>query len=158
MRAGGGGVHPDAMQLSTPAANAARYAASRLGVQLSDYVAQAVADAVLDAADSILSTSESVPRHLWQNPDAQGHVLQQLRRKLLDEITGQGLVPTALPTQTLTYQSWRYGNDQPLRASETEPAEWDTVEVTLTVPVRVPPVDRKAAVKAGILSGGARRP
>jgi hypothetical protein len=32
-------------------------------------------------------------------------------------------------------------------------AEWETVILTLTVPVRRPPVDRGAAVKAGILTG-----
>jgi hypothetical protein len=141
---------------ATSHADAVRRVLNRRGITVDDYVTQRVADAVLGYADNTMSVRESMPRHPWQDPGVQEHMLQQLRRKLLEEITSQGLVPTALPTQTLAYQSWRYGNEQPLRASEAEPAEWDTVEVTLTVPVRVPPVDRKAAVKAGILSGGTR--
>lgn len=141
------------MQPTNAAALAASQAAAVRGIHLTDYVAQAVAEAVLDAVDGTMSVRESMPRHMWQDSAAQDYVLQQLRRKLLDEITSQGLVPTALPAQSLRYVSWTFGSDQPLRASETEPAEWDTVEITLTVPVRVPPVDRKAAVKAGILGG-----
>jgi len=37
-----------------------------------------------------------------------------------------------------------------------EEADWQQVVLTLEVGVRVPPVDREAAVKAGILSGHPR--
>lgn len=148
------------IQQATTPADAAGRAAALHGITLPGYAAQQIADAVLGYADNTMSVRDSVERRMWQDPGAQEHVLQQLRRKLLEEITSQGLVPTSLPAVALRYASWRYGTDQPLpmRASEAEPAEWDTVEVTLTAPVRVPPVDRKAAVKAGILSGGTVRP
>lgn len=138
------------------AAEAAGRAAALHGISLPGYAARQIADAVLGHADSTASARDSVERRMWQDPGAREYLLQRLRHRLLDEITSQGLVPTALPTVALAYQSWRYGSEQPLRASEAEPAEWDTVEVTLTVPVRVPPVDRKAAVKAGVLSGETR--
>lgn len=139
---------------ATSAADAARRILARRRINIPDYIAEQVADAVLGYSGNMMSVRESIPRHLWQHPDIQEHALQRLRHQLLDEITSQGLLPSALPSHALVYQSWRYGSDQPLRASETEPAEWDTVEITLTAPVRVPPVDRKAAVKAGVLGGG----
>lgn len=139
-------------QAASPA-DAAGRAAALHGISLPGYAAQQIADAVLGYADNTVSVRESVEQRMWQSPGAQDHVLQHLRHQLLDEITSQGMVPTALPTAALRYGSWLYGSDRPHRSSEAEPAEWNTVEVTLTVPVRVPPVDRKAAVKAGILGG-----
>jgi hypothetical protein len=142
----------DLAQATSPA-DAARRILARRGITVNDYVAQVVADAVLNHVSNTISVRESVERGTWQSPGAQDYMLQRLRHRLLDEITSQGLIPTALPTAALRYGSWLYGTGEPMRASETEPAEWDTVEVTVSAPVRVPPVDRKAAVKAGILGG-----
>jgi hypothetical protein len=163
----GSRVHPEGVtdtttadrayvQQATTPADAAGRAAALHGISLPGYAAQQIADAVLGYADNTVSVRDSVERRTWQDPGAQEHLLQRLRHRLLDEITSQGLIPTALPAVALRYASWLYGSDRPLpmRVSETEPAEWDTVEVTLTTPVRVPPVDRKAAMKAGLLSGG----
>lgn len=142
----------DLAQATSPA-DAARRILARRGITVDDYVAQVVADAVLNHVSNTISVRESVERGTWQSPGAQDYMLQRMRHRLLDEITSQGMVPTALPSQALRFVSWPYRSDVPIRASETEPAEWDTVEVTVSAPVRVPPVDRKAAVKAGILGG-----
>lgn len=126
------------IQHATSPAHAAGRAAALHGITLPRDTAQQIADAVLGHADKQHSVRTSLDRRTWQHPDVCEHALQRLRHQLLDEITSQGLLPTALPTQTLTYVSWQYRSSKPLAASETEPAEWDAVEITLTVPVRTP--------------------
>jgi hypothetical protein len=126
------------IQHATSAAHAAGRAAALRGITLPRDVAQQIADAVLGHADNKYSVRVSLDRRAWQHPDAHEHALQQLRRQLLDEITSRELLPVALPAQTLTYVSWRYGSNEPLAASTAEPADWDSVEITLTVPVRTP--------------------
>lgn len=131
---------------ATSAADAARRILARRCINIPDYIAEQVADAVLGYSDNRLEVRGTAERWIWQDPDGQAHILQRLRHQLLDTVTSGGYVPTALPTQTCTYTSWRDGGRT---VAATEP--WDQAEITLTVPVRTPPVDREAAVKAGIL-------
>lgn len=142
----------DLAQATSPA-DAARRMLARRGITVYDYLAQDVADAVLNYASDTISVRDRCERHMWQSRDFQEHLLQRLRHRLLDEITTQGCVPTALPAQAIRYVTWA-GSEPPAQPGDPEPAVWDQAEVVLSAPVRMPPVDRKAAVKAGILSGG----
>lgn len=38
-----------------------------------------------------------VPRALWENPEARAAIREQLHRQLLDEVSGQKLVPASPP-------------------------------------------------------------
>lgn len=135
------------------AADAVRIALSYHGFHVSEYAAQQAADAALNHPDNIMNVQEHIPRPMWEDASGHNHALQHLRYRLLDEITSRGCVPTALPTQSLTYMTLRFGVDTPASGSDIEPAEWDMVVVRLSAPIRTPPIDRKAAVQAGILNG-----
>lgn len=123
-------------QAATPA-DAAGRAAALHGITLPGYAAQQIADAVLGHADNKIQARHLVYRHMWEIPEAQEQVLWDMRRRLLQEVIRQECVPTALPTETITYMSHLFGAET-ASSSATEPAEWGQVEITLTVPVRTP--------------------
>lgn len=116
---------------------------SRHGILLPDGVAREAAEAVLCYQDEIAGHQMAAPRHQWQDPAFREYARQRQRRELLDNITGQGKVPVALPRESVRFLvSWL--NKEVPESS----AEWDTVEVALRVGVRNPLVGHEAAVSA----------
>lgn len=113
-------------------------------------VLELIAREILAYADDQVGTIQVAPREMWENEGYRRHRRQAMRRELIEAVTSQGYVPVGLPTETLVYvrmgPPW-YGGEVP------ESADWDTVKVSLEVKVRTPPVDRAAAVRAGILTG-----
>ncbi|MER6830836.1 hypothetical protein ABT352_32920 [Streptosporangium sp. NPDC000563] len=142
----------------TPAEAAAR-AARKNGVFLYDEVAAEIARAVLEAHDTVYQVREAVPKEVWAAPDAQTHIRRGLRKSLMAELADKELLPVALPTESLRYLAYGYwmtktsayappgvamrawadsyvGDEVPANLAETDTVAWETVEVTLTVPVR----------------------
>lgn len=127
-----------------------------------EYILRAIADAVLATADTICQVEELCVRQWWEREERyRDHVRQELRHKLLDGITRDGRIPTALPVETLGYRDIRRAwptDGAPRWDGGVVPdeavaggADWTHRLVRLTVPVRTPPVDRAAAVRAGVL-------
>lgn len=135
------------------------------GIHLYTHVAAAIADAVLNTtADTVVSMREACAREQWEHDERyRDHVRAHLRRKLLDAVTSQGRIPTTLPVEELRHYDWRNWPMSRMTDEQTpdgavvpdwaieQGADWTHVEVSLTVPVRTPPIDRAAAVKAGLV-------
>ena len=146
------------------ATEAVQIAARQVGSELAGYQAQWVAEVARTFAEGGSAVREACPRQMWEIEDYRQHVRREMRFRLLDELTSQGFIPVDLPSETLRYLGrWGFMAGDDLERAEGIPeipaeaveqgAEWETVILTLTVPVRRPPVDRAAAVKAGILTG-----
>lgn len=116
-------------------------ALARHGISLPEYAARDVVEAVLSFTGQVMTHRAIVDALQWQEPDGRTFALQQLRRELLDEVTRKGFVPVTLPRQTVQ------------TVPEPFAQNGCRVEISMTVAVRMPPVDREAAVKAGILGG-----
>lgn len=137
-------------------------AAGFVNTMLYDHQAAYIAEVARSFAESQVRVCQAILRDQWSIEDFRAHVRQRMRHKLFDTVTSQGLIPVALPAEVLRYVP-RFGwmpCDDPEKVSAEVPAEavaqgadWEAVILMLTVPVRVPPVDREAAVKAGILTG-----
>lgn len=143
---------------------AVKRAAAFVNVDLADFQAKAIAEAARSYADAgELVIRQSMRREQWTIEGFRDHVRQRMRHELLDTVTRQGLIPVDLPAESLKYMDrWFMPTDDlerpqgiPAEAVEAG-AEWETVILTLSVPVRKPPVDRAKAVKAGILTGGSQ--
>lgn len=132
----------------------ARYGAH---YDLPDHVLGDLVRAVLDCADGVDEVSRRVPSHIWPMETARQYARSEMRANLLDHIFSHGHVPTALPKEEISYHSLGLSVDDPF--GEEIPAEavaagavpFYMVRLTLWCPVRIPPVDRAAAVKAGLL-------
>lgn len=147
---------------ATSAADAVMRAAQRFHIPIEyDYQARAVAEAALSYADTTVTSRRPARKDEWADEGYRDYLRQDMRHKLLDLVTRQGLIPVALPAETLKYMDrWFNPVTDDMERPEGIPAEavkqgaeWETVILTLSVPVRRPPVDRAAAVKAGILAG-----
>jgi hypothetical protein len=136
------------------AARAVMLAAGEVGVTVAEYQAKRMADAAIAFYDEIVQAREVASRHLWEAPGFQEHRRQSMRHKLLDGITRRGLVPVSLPHETVHFllSSFAGFQDPDAGTEVPESAPWDMAAVTLDVAVRRPPVDREAAVRAGILT------
>lgn len=135
---------------------AVQIAASYVGLQnVDDWQAKAIAEAARDFADNVVGNTQMALRFQWEQPGYQDHMRQRMRHELLDTVTRQGLVPVELPSEKLMYRQGRFGLEGAEVPEEAvnQGADWDEVQVMLRVRVRTPPVDRAAAVKAGILAG-----
>lgn len=131
--------------------------ARRHRVNVPDSVAREIAAALLGYADSAIEVRQSYLREQWSNEQHRNHLRERMRWQLLNEVTKQGRIPAALPTEGIRYLSAPWHIADPDNASEV-PAEavaqgapYERVEVVLAVQVRTPPVDRAAAVRAGVL-------
>jgi hypothetical protein len=131
------------------------------GRQISDWQARMIAEAACGFAEQVVETTKTAPREPhWEDPRFREHLRQEMRWDLLDMVTRTGRVPVSLPAEQVRYLRG-FGLTAPPGSGagtggmeETgEDGPWDTVAVTLTVGVRVPPVDRAAAVRAGLLHG-----
>lgn len=128
----------------------------RNSVALPQHVADQIVAAVLGYADSAYMVREIVVRQAWEQVDYRDRIRQRMRSQLLDEVTAQARLPVALPSEALRYLAHPItfpgdeGREIPADAVSAG-ADYEHVEVTLAVPVRTPPVDRKAAVRAGVL-------
>ena len=132
-------------------AEAVRRAAAYVGVNVEhDYQAAAIANAARSFADTVVHVRQTAHRFQWEEADGfRDYLRQAMRRELLDAVASQGLIPVALPSETLRYSAGFLDGFREMP----EDSGWQEVTVTLEVPVRTPPVDREAAVKAGLLDG-----
>lgn len=130
-------------------------AAGEVGVSVAEHQAKHLAEAAIAFFDEIVQLRQAAQPVQWDQPGFQDYLRQHMRHELLDGITRRGLVPTSLPSETLRFMgggSYAAFVDPENGGYEVpETAEWHTVYVTLEVPVRKPPIDREAAVRAGIL-------
>jgi hypothetical protein len=128
---------------------------------LHDYQAQAIADAARSFADSTVHVTRGVARRDWEDDQFRHYVRDKMRYDLLALLTKQGLIPVDLPAESVKYLDRWFNPDvhDAERVSGIPPeavkagTEWETIMLMLSVPVRRPPVDRAAAVRAGILAG-----
>ncbi|MEU8378280.1 hypothetical protein [Streptosporangium sp. NPDC048865] len=142
----------------TPAEAAAR-AARENGAFLYDEVAAEIARAVLEAHDTTFEVSEWVARENWNIPDYREHIRRHLRHALLLGLADKGLLPVEAPTESLRYLAHGYwstktseqssgvgpnrvwldsyvGAEVPADRAEAGTIAWETVVITLKVPVR----------------------
>jgi hypothetical protein len=134
------------------AAEAVRETAHRLGFGIPDYAAAACAEAACAHAEGVVQNRQMAGRLQWAEPGFREYLRRKMRHDLLDEMTESGYVPVSLPRETIRYMTG--GLLDPAGTHEVpETGDWQTAAVTLEAGVRRPPVDRKAAVRAGILSG-----
>jgi hypothetical protein len=128
--------------------------AARHGMRVNPHVASLIARALLDWADAAYEVHQTVPKEAWAQTGFRDSLRQEMRRQLLDEVTSQGRIPTALPSEAVRYLDNPFpkpsGSEVPPWAVQAG-APYGWVEVTLAVQVRTPPVDRAAAVRAGLL-------
>lgn len=103
---------------------AAKQAAARHGVLLTDQAAQDITDAALDAHNTRAFVTQHVYAEAWENEDYREHLRSSLLRELLAKTVEQGTVPVELPIMTT-----RIAPEQTFYASE-------MVEVAMTVRVR----------------------
>lgn len=134
--------------------HAVQHIAAANHLNIPDYIAREIANAVLSYHDNIVSVQQQGPSDVWdQEEHYRDHIRHDMRWKLLDGITAKGLLPVALPTETVHFGRMEFG------AEPTVLPDWavergdhgDTVVVRLSCKVRTPPIDREAAVKAGII-------
>lgn len=123
------------------------------GYRVPDYILRDVVDAVFACSDGALDVKEEVTRDMWAEESVRQHVRNHLRLQLLDAITRNGHVPTALPTEEIGYATIGFGAGHytpvPPKAVE-HGADYDVVVVRLWVPYRSPHSGRAADVQAGL--------
>uniref|UniRef100_UPI003F49987A hypothetical protein n=1 Tax=Streptosporangium sp. CA-235898 TaxID=3240073 RepID=UPI003F49987A len=142
----------------TPAEAAAR-AARESGVFLYEDAAAHIARAVLEAHDTTFEVKEWAARENWDIPDYREHIRRHLRHALLLGLADKGLLPVAVPTESVSYLAhghWNIqtseqssgaspnrvwldsfqGTEVPASRAEAGTVDWETVVVTLKVPVR----------------------
>jgi hypothetical protein len=98
-------------------------AAARYGIDIHDTAARAIADAVLECADSDHRVTMEITPETWGQPGVRTHVTDCLRRQLAIELMELGMLPTALPREVVT----------------TTYAPWEVTKVEMVVPVRKAP-------------------
>lgn len=131
-------------------------AAGEVGVGLAEHQAKHIADAAIAFYDEAAAVRQVASPEMWRAPGFQGHLRQSMRHELLDMITRKGLVPVSLPRETVRFMGGGYAafvDPEGAGYEVPETGDWHQAAVMLSVPVRRPPVDREAAVKAGILGG-----
>lgn len=142
------------MPAARSAAEAVRRIARERGFDIGEWGAHLMAEAACSFYDDVTVGRQIAHRPQWKHPGYREHLRQRMRHELLDLITRQGFVPVSLPHEEVRFVAG--GILDPANMHEVpESADWLTVVVTLECPVRRPPVDRKAAVKAGLLNGPA---
>jgi hypothetical protein len=135
-------------------------AASLVGADLLVHQAEALAEAAGIWASGWVTVRYAADRRMWEMDGFRDHVRQEMRWKLLDKITREGHVPVSLPaeklyrTRFMPFQREPDADDTPVPSfSMPEDSDWDQVAIVLEVGIRTPEVDRRAAVKTGILNG-----
>lgn len=115
-----------------------------------------IAAALFDYADTAYEVRRLSDRREWEDQARRERILLDLRRQLFDEVAGQGLIPTALPSRAIRYfalPAFVDGQRQSEVPAEfaAQGADYESVEITLGVQCRTPEIDRAAAVRAGLL-------
>jgi len=143
---------------------AVQMAAWLQGISVAEHQARLIAEVALSFSDSVLHIRQAALKHEWAIDAYREHIRHDMRHKLIDTVAQQGYIPLALPAEALMYMDRFFypgadDVDAPCRSREVpaeaveQGAEWESVILELSVPVRRPPVDRYAAVRAGILAG-----
>lgn len=129
-------------------------AARVVSLPILSYQAAAIAEAAGIWASGGAAVMQAFPRELWEDVRSREHVRQRMWWTLLDKITREGHVPVSLPAESLyrtPFMPWADGTVPP--QSMPADSDWELMVIVLKVGVRTPPVDRQAAVRAGILNG-----
>jgi hypothetical protein len=139
---------------------AIKRAAGVVSLPVLGYQAEAIAEAVGIWASGVAAVRYVADRQKWETAGFRDYIRQEMRWKLLDKITREGHVPVSLPAEALhrtRLMPWTAdpeADDVPVpRFSMPEDSDWDQVIIVLEAGIRSPPVDRQAAVKAGVLGG-----
>lgn len=151
----GYGEPPGNVRQAGSAADAVARKAAQLGIRLIGYQAEELARVALASFRDIVTSRQLAYREQWQAEGFREHLRQRMRYALLELVTDQGLLPVELPTERIRYLMGSIYDPSGPGREVPEEASWDCVAVTLEVRVRIPPVDRAAAVKAGVLTGPA---
>jgi hypothetical protein len=125
--------------------------ANRLGVP--ERVAVAVAAAVLSHYDDVIKSCAYLLRSEWTDERAVTHLRRRLRHDLTAEVADKGFVPIELPREQRRYYAVGpgLGAEVPAAVAEAQPGSWQRVELSLSVRVRTPGIDRERAVETGLL-------
>jgi hypothetical protein len=127
--------------------------AERFGVP--EHVAVAFAAAALSYYDDEVVVRYVLSRQEWRcTGGAVAHVRQRLRHRLAEDVADRGYVPIELPRAQRTYFTDApppFGTEVPAAVAEAQPGSWQCVELSLSVRVRTPGIDRERAVEAGLL-------
>jgi hypothetical protein len=115
--------------------------ARRAGVVLHEHVARDIAAKLLGWADTACEVRYQISREQWDTNRSQAlaYVRDRLRRRLLDEVTAQGMIPVALPSEAIRYLAYPASLEGD-RAGLEVPAgiPYERVEVVLAVACRTP--------------------
>jgi hypothetical protein len=117
--------------------------AARHGVLVDIPLAAKIAEVLLGYADTALAVRELVSRQLWERPEHVARVRERMRRALFTKLADEGFLPTALPSESVTYF------DVPSFSAEHQRIEvpsnaaaagvdWFEVEIELRVAARRP--------------------
>jgi hypothetical protein len=144
------GLYRAALRDACNSIDAAEVAARFAGVEISRSVLELIATAVLGHADGQLGLVKTFPREMWATEVFRDYQKSDMRWELHAAVADQGYVPVALPSEKTRYLKM---GTPALGTEVPESADWDTIEISLAVGVRVPPVDRAEAVRRGLLTG-----
>lgn len=105
-----------------PPAEVATQMAARHGVYLNSEVARAVAAAVLDAHDNIVTAAQAVMAEVWADFPEEGKedIKQDLVRRILVDAVEHGAIPVELPRVEINAMpgaGFPFGNRVEVRAS-----------------------------------------
>jgi hypothetical protein len=141
---------------ATSAGEAVRRAAMFAGVTLvADFQADAIAKAAQSWAAGKMQVRQMAPRERWKEEGFREYLRQRMRRELLESITSEGHVPVSLPAERLRFLADIHFSADDSGREVPEAGPWEMVAVILEVGVRTPSVDRRAAVRAGVIGGSA---
>jgi hypothetical protein len=133
-------TQPAAYGPARDATEAARRALARHGITVPDHAARSIAEAILSHAVDHITLVEVADRHAWDIPDCREDILHRLHHRLISALLSHGVLPTEMPTQTLTYFTWSPSPVIPpgTQGSESPDWDWGQVQIKLSVPVRIP--------------------
>lgn len=145
---------------------AVQMAAWHHGIDLAEHTARLITEVAQSFSDIVLHVRQSAFKHDWVIDGYREHIRHDMRHNLIELVAQQGYIPLALPSEVLMYMDQHYyphlDDEEKAPRSRMVPAgaieqgaEWESVIIELSVPVRRVPVDRYAAVRAGILAGTA---
>lgn len=130
------------MRSRLPPAQLVAKIAAKHGDQVGATAAKRIAEALLSYADEAVSYRQRVSYYAWRDPKYVEHARRRMRQTLLVKVADEGLLPVALPSESLRYFGWSPGAPHSSATSEIpaeiveEGYEWFEVEIELRVPAR----------------------
>lgn len=83
--------------------------------------------------DDTVSVHQKVARERWDDEQHHEQVLRKMRQELLIAIADRGTIPVAQLRTRIKYRSEMFGG----ASSDVSPQEWNVIEVTMSVGVRL---------------------